>query len=374
MKNIAVFYGGKSVEHDISVITAMQAMVNLGNNYNVYPVYIKPDGTFITADNLMSAETYLDFANNVKNSRVVSFLLGLPCMQILKNGRVKKQINIDCALLCNHGHGGEDGSLQGLLELCEIPYTSCSVPSSAITMDKHLTKVLLEQAHIDTPAYVHFNRCEYEANKQRFLKEIIKRLNFPCIIKPAKLGSSVGISICENDDMLEEEITSAFMYDDKILVENFVSNAREFCCAVFKIGNDNLISNVQEVKKNKIFTFEEKYLSRSERTTSKISKDLEKRIKEYSEQSYNVLECNGIVRVDFLYNEKQDQLYVNEVNSIPGSLAFNLFNTSFTDLLSTLIEETISKKKMQKEICYTFNSEAIEKYISMTDNMRCKCK
>ena len=372
MKNIAVFYGGKSVEHDISVITGLQAMKNLSKTYNVIPIYIKSDGTFMTGKNLIESQTYLDFDNKVLKSRNISFVLGKPQIMVLKNDKVKKIIDIDCALLCNHGHGGEDGSLQGLCELCNMPYTSCSVASSVLCMDKCLTKLVLKSEKIPTPIYEYFDISEYKTQKIEILKSIKDNIGFPCIIKPATLGSSVGINICEDESSIEKFVQQAFVYDNKVLVEKYIEKAREFCCAVLKIDNKMFASNIQEIKKGKIYTFQDKYIYQKEREQNELSKSIEEKIKKFAKLSYKSLECDGVARIDFLYDEKQNKLYVNEINSIPGSLAFHLFSSSFNDLLNTLINEAISRNESKKEICYQFSSEAIEKFISMTDHLKYK--
>ena len=372
MTNVAIFFGGKSVEHDISIITALQVMRNIDKEFNLIPIYIKPDGTFVTAKNLNISETFLNYNSNVKKENEVSFIFVKSLMMITKNKKIKKIIKIDCAVLCNHGHGGEDGSLQGLLELCEIPYSSCNVAASALCMDKNLTKIILTSAHINTPTHVYFNKCEYKTNKVNIINKISKKIAFPCIVKPASLGSSVGISICENIDKLEKSIEDAFLYDSNIVIEKYISNAREFCCAVMKIGDRLIPSNVEEINKNKIYTFQEKYLYKKEQISEIIEKELQKRIKKLAIKAYSVLNCDGIVRVDFLFNNKNNKLYVNEVNSIPGSLAFNLFGTSFKDLIKSLIIESIVRYKNKEKICYKFSSEAIEKFISMTNHLKYK--
>ena len=369
MKNIAVFFGGKSVEHDISVISAMQAIKGL-KNYKIIPIYIKPDGKFCTGDNLCDAKTYLNFSRFAKNVKEVSFEFGSSLLLIIKNKKIKDKIKIDCALLCNHGHGGEDGTLQGLLELAVIPYSSCSLASSAICMDKVLTKIMLKANKIKSPAYVHFNIGEYKAKKREILNKICEALAFPCIIKPSSLGSSVGISICEDETNLEKAISEAFNYDEKIIIEKYITNAREFCCAVMKTGEKVLASNVQEIKKSKIYTFSEKYLTAHDDKESTISQTLDKQIKVLAVKTYNILECDGVVRVDFLYGDKT--LYVNEVNSIPGSLAFNLFKLPIADLLNNLIDEGIAKYQKKKDIVYTFSSQAIKAFIDMADHLKYK--
>lgn len=371
MKEIAVIFGGKSVEHDISVITALQTMKSICG-YKVLPIYIKPDGQFVTAQNLTKPQTYLNYAKNVKKEREVIF--DKSYANIVKNKKIVQKIKIDCALLCTHGHGGEDGALQGMLEMCDIPYSSCKVASSAMCMDKTLTKALLQANHIKSPAYVHFDICQYKAKKIDILKEIKDKIKLPCIIKPANGGSSVGISICEDITKIESCIDEAFLYDDKIIVEKYIEKAHEFCCGVVKIASNIITSNVNEVKKGKIYTFTEKYLSAKEQEKKKIDTPTINKVKRLAEKTYKALDCDGVVRVDFLYDQKDNILYVNELNTIPGSLAFNLFPFPFADLMKGIIEEAISYHNSKGKLVYSFSSEAIEKYIDMTDHLKYKMR
>lgn len=374
MKTIAVIFGGKSVEHDISVITAMQAMARFPKGYQMLPIYITSQGNFVVADNLNDAKIYLNFAKNVKNCRNVSIDFENHGVFVWKKNKIKKRIKVDCALLCNHGHGGEDGTLQGMLELAGIAYTSSTLSSSAMTMDKSLTKIMLGNFYIKTLPYVHFDRCEYHQNKLKILQTIKKKLAFPCIIKPANLGSSVGISICECEAKLDKQIEDAFAFDERILVERYLSDAEEYSCACVKINDKILPSKVNKVKKSKIYTFEEKYIKEREIGKCEISKELNEQIKKLAVKAYKALRCDGVVRIDFLLDKKKKTLFVNEINSIPGSLSFNMFDSSFEDLLSVLIEEGIEKNGKTKNVIYQFSSSAIEKYISLSCKKGLKAK
>lgn len=374
MKTVAVIFGGKSVEHDISVITAMQAMARFPKGYQMLPIYITSQGNFVVADNLNDAKIYLNFAKNVKNCRNVSIDFENHGVFVWKKNKIKKRIKVDCALLCNHGHGGEDGTLQGMLELAGIAYTSSTLSSSAMTMDKSLTKIMLGNFHIKTLPYVQFDRCEYHQNKLKILQIIKKKLAFPCIIKPANLGSSVGISICECEAKLDKQIEDAFAFDERILVERYLSDAEEYSCACVKINDKILPSKVNKVKKSKIYTFEEKYIKEREIGKCEISKELNEQIKKLAVKAYKALRCDGVVRIDFLLDKKKKTLFVNEINSIPGSLSFNMFDSSFEDLLSVLIEEGIEKNGKTKNVIYQFSSSAIEKYISLSCKKGLKAK
>lgn len=368
MKKIAVIYGGESVEHDISIITALQAMKNI-KGYEFVPLYIKPNGEIVSADNLNDGKIYLNYDKLVKNEKKAFFLPSSGEIYFCKKSKIKEKFKPYCALLCNHGHGGEDGLLQGLLEMCKIPYSSSSVASSALTMDKVFTKIILEKFHITTPAYVHFDKFKYKHSYDEILKEVEVKVGFPCIIKPSSGGSSVGISICENALMFNQLTRNALEFDDKILVEKYIENAKEFSCGVVKSGNKLFSSKIWQVKKGKMFTFEEKYIQNEKEEHDEIGKKLEEKIKNLACSCYEVLEEAGVVRVDFLLDEKDGKLYVGEVNSIPGSLAFNLFKFPFSDLICCLVEEGVERMKGKGQINYSFSSTAIKNYLELGDKI-----
>ena len=365
MKDVlAVIFGGKSVEHDISIITAMQVLKNLSPSYNTLPVYIHPDGKWYIGDNLDRAETFLNFEKNVIKKKQVTPVLGKPYLVVESGGKYKKHIKVDCALLCTHGRNGEDGTLQGVLDLCFIPYTSCSTLSSAICMDKAIAKRIMRSYKIASPKFVDFYASEYRKNKFQILNKVNVELSFPLIIKPASLGSSVGISICENVDTLPSSIENAIVYDGKIIIEEFISGAKEYCVAVTKINGNYLTSNVQEVHKGDIYTFEDKYLNKKEHLVANITPAFENKLKKLAKLVYRALECDGIVRIDFLADQ-DDKIFVNELNTIPGSLAFNLFDSPFRDLLDIIILEAKDKFEVREKEVYKFNSKAIENYVKI---------
>lgn len=363
---IAVLFGGKSVEHDISIITGLQVLKNLSKQYSVLPIYIQPNGQWCIAENLDRADTYLHFDKNVKKLRVVTPVLGKPYITIENGGKFKKQIHVYCALLCTHGKNGEDGTLQGVLSMCHIPYTSCGVMSSALCMDKAIAKRLLKSYKIETPAFIDFTAGHYKKSKFQVLEQIESKLPMPVIIKPANLGSSVGIRICTSVENLENCIENALVYDNKVIVETFVQQAREFACAVMKVNGNLICSEIDEAEKEEIFTFENKYIDKKTGKKPKLSATFENKIKKLAMQSYAALDCDGIVRVDFLYDTKNEKLYVNELNTIPGSLAFNLFKVPFRDLLDATILEAVSRQEDSEKFVYEFNSHAIETFMKLS--------
>lgn len=359
-ENIAVIFGGKSVEHDISVITGLQTLSNLSTKYNVVPIYIEPNGQACIADNLSEPEIYLDFERKVVKKKSVAFVPGSNVLIV--DGKFKRHIKVNCAVLCTHGRNGEDGSLQGLLEMCQIPYTSPGVLSSAVCMDKVSTKLFMQARDIPTPNFMHFYAHEFERSQTDIIEQVEEKLGYPVIIKPANLGSSVGISICKNNFEMIFAINNALLFDDKVIVEEYIPRAEEYCCAAFRMGKELMVSDVVKVQKSDMFTFEDKYLTEKSANNEEISPELIEEIKLLTLKTYSALECDGVVRVDFLRGES---LFVNEVNTIPGSLAFNLFHFPFRELLDSLISEAIERSKAKARHVYEFSSDAFTQFVKL---------
>lgn len=365
MKNILVIFGGKSVEHDISIITAMQVLKNLPKGYNFLPIYIDRDGHWWMADNLDKPQTFLNFSQNAIHRRACTLICGENMLCEVKKGKFKNPRFVDGALLCCHGGDGEGGALQGLLKMCKIPFTSPDFKSSVVCMDKVLTKLALRQNNIKVVDFVSFVYQDFANNKNYYISKIEKELGYPLIVKPARLGSSVGVHICSDRAQLLSNIDFAKEYDSKILVEKYIISSKEFACACMQVNGKIICSQVHEIKKGKIYSFKEKYLSSSQ-DNKKINKTTQDNIKKLTIATYKYLECDGLVRVDFLYSPSSKTMYVCEVNTIPGSLSCNLFGgVAFHDLISNLIEECSQNAKRQDELIYNFNSDAIKRYIEI---------
>lgn len=349
MKKIIVLFGGKSVEHDISIITALQAMNAIKNDAEILPIYITGDGEFVTAKNLLDVNIYSNFNKLAKSKKKIGFEFGKGV--VLIRGRIAtKKFIPDAALVCNHGANGEDGMISALMELADIPYTCPSVESSSVCMDKEITKIILASHDIPVTDFV----CDRELK----LPDVAKRLGFPIIVKPARCGSSVGITKCKNLEELKISTEIAKNYDKKLIFEQFIENGREFNCACLCKNGQFLTSKVCEVKGQGLYSFEEKYLTETPSTTFKVEKDLKKMIEKLTVQTCKTLECDGVVRVDFLMNS-EGKLYVNEVNTIPGSLAFYLFS-NMKEIVFELIDAAIIKHDRQKEISFSHNSHALQ--------------
>ena len=363
MKNLLVFFGGKSAEHDISLITANLALNAVDEEkYKVYPIFIDKENHWFLAKN---------FKNNINKNfdKTEIFLkMGESCIFKKSAFGLKKIASADCALLCNHGLNGEDGTLQSVLELCDIPYTSTNVITSAICMDKVVMKFLLEKFEFNVVPYTYFLRKDFEKNKKEIFEKIEAKLGFPVIIKPANLGSSIGISKANNQTELEKSIETALCFDNKILVEKALTDFKEINCACLKDGQNVIISSLEEpISYEDILTFDPKYLSGNKKSLkriypAKISEEIKKEIQQTSKEIFENFELSGVVRIDFMISNYI--VYVNEINTIPGSLAYYLFekeNLSFGDVLEKLIASSVQKHDEKKHITYAYKSDVLTK-------------
>ena len=363
MKNVVLLFGGKSCEHDISIITGMQALNELKKtNLNILPVYITKNNKWKLVQGLNTPQEFLNF--NEKNFKDVFLVPGSKNLYQKSTFGIKAICEVNASIIACHGLNGEDGTVQGLFELCDIPYSSCSVCSSALSLDKIFMKQILEVNNFPITKYVYFSVKDFIYNQKKILSGIKKELEFPLIVKPANLGSSIGIKKCLNLSELEHAITIAQNYDSRILVEEVVPHLREFNCAVLGYQADITVSSVEEVTSWKEFLdFKEKYIKKSKtakKQKRKIPQEIQYEIKRISKAIFKCFSCSGVIRIDFLYNEKTDELFVNEINSIPGALASYCFkNLSFVDLLEKLIYFAEEKQKTKERTKFVYESAVL---------------
>ena len=356
-ENVLVVFGGKSVEHDISIITALQIMRFVGKDKNVIPLYIQRSGEWCVGDNFDKVDTFVDFEKNAKGKKEAYVKMGKPYL-FVKTPLGNKKIKIHTALMCLHGGAGESGGVAALFEMAGIPFTSSSHTSSAVAMDKIFTKQILSCEEVKNVPFTYFSKKEFLENKNKVFAKV-KGLGFPVIIKPANLGSSVAIEVVKKKEELEEAINVALEFDDRVLVEKFLEGAEEYNCACFEFDKNVKCSKVVKVDKGEIFSFEEKYLENSTQKPQKTSKNIENQIKKLTKKIYSILDCAGIVRIDFLVVE--DKIFVNEVNSIPGSLSINMFGgISKRELIEKLLAMAKEKFEQKKCLTYHFDSKAIQ--------------
>ncbi|ABR30353.1 D-alanine--D-alanine ligase [Thermosipho melanesiensis] len=353
MLNIGIFFGSKSVEHEISIITAQQVLSSIDRKkYNVIPIYISKSGEWFTGKVLEDLETFKDFDKLEKKAKKIDSFSVKNNKLLLKYG-LKKQ-TIDFCFLVFHGTNGEDGTFQGMCEIFGIPYSGCNHFSSAFTMDKVVTKLLLKEKEISVVDFEYTTEINEE-----FFKRCEKNLGYPMIVKPARLGSSIGVSKVVDRKNFEEAVKNVLLFDNKVLVEKWI-NAREINCAV--MGYKNIfVSELEEInKKNDFFNFEEKYFKKGKKFSNhiipaRIDENLKNKIKEIAKDTFKILECSGNVRIDFLI---ADKIYVNEINTIPGALSFYIWQKSgftFSQIIDNMINMGLERFKDKKIVSIDTN-------------------
>ena len=379
---LGVAFGGETVEHEVSIISALQAIQNLNKDkYDIIPLYISKDRTWYTGEKLKSIDTYKDFENNKKYVIPIS-LYKKDNKFYLQNtsGFIRKDItDIDIVLPIVHGNNVEDGSLAGYLDTIGIPYVGPHVLGAALGQDKVTMKQVMKTESIPVVDFTWFFDSEYIDNKETILKKI-KKLGYPVVVKPATLGSSVGITFVKNDKTIEESIEEAINYDTKIIVEKAVENLVEVNASVLGNYEYQKVSPLEEVMGlDEILSYSDKYLSNSKTkgTASKgmastnriiparISKKLTEDIQETSKKVFKLLNLSGVCRIDYLIDKKTDKFYVNEPNTIPGSLSFYLWKEAqieYKDLLDEMISIAIKEYKNKSKKTMSFESNILSNF------------
>lgn len=421
-KNIAIIFGGKSTEHEISILSAMQAIENLNKDrYDIIPIYITKDSKWYFSKRLSNLSSYKNFST--KGLTEVTILPNDTYLYAKKFGRYKKLKNIDCAFIIMHGMNGEDGTIQGLMELANIPYTSCGVLASSVGINKLAQKIYFQGLDIPIIPYISISKSQFESNKR--IIDIDKSF-FPVVVKPNCLGSSIGISFCKNKTQLKVAIKNAFNFDDIVVIEKAVKKLKEINISAIGDCEDVMLSETEQPLHNhEILTFQDKYLggnksgkvgakitsnlekveknvSKSEKNLNitlkndKLAKDMSKvcmtanmckqgtksvgmqnisriipaqiddcvkeLVEKYTKKIFKFLECKGVIRIDFMYDEKLKKLYVNEINTIPGSLAFYLWEykgLTFETELDKMIDIALKNNERKNLLTTTFEQKVI---------------
>ena len=379
---LGAIFGGESVEHEVSIISAIQAMNKLDQEkYEIIPIYITKDREWYTGDMLRDIEVYQDLSLIKKyGSNVVLYYKN--GSYVLQKKSFPKTIvkELDIAFPIVHGTNVEDGVLQGYLQTIGIPYVGSNVYASVAGQDKTIMKDIWTSADIPMTDYTWFYDVDYKRDSEEVLKKIAK-LKYPLIVKPATTGSSVGISLCENEEKLLEGIDEAIQYDNKIVVEEVVKNLKEVNIAVMGNYEHQKVSEIEEVlSANKFLTYEDKYIgdgkgklkggklptkgsskgmaSTNRKLPADLDEKLRKEVEEIAVKAFKALGSSGNARIDFLIDEKARKVYINEINSIPGSLAFYLWDAkdiNFSQVLDDMIN--IGIKDYKKRIGKTHSFE-----------------
>lgn len=371
---VGFIYGGISTEHEISIISALQAINNMNlDKYDVVPIYLSKNGVFYTGKYLLNIDNYKDLSLISKKCKEVSIIKKNNDFALLSvNFPHKVLTNIDIFFPVVHGYNVEDGSIAGFLETIGAPYAESDLYASLIGQDKVIQKMVFKENGINIVPYTYFYENEYLDNEEEIISKI-NELSFPVIVKPARLGSSVGINIAADEVSLKEAINEALKYDEKIIVEKVIENLKELNCSV--LGDKDLYkpSLIEEVSaKENILSYEDKYISggkskgmasASRKIPADISKRLTKEIENMSVKACKALSTSGIVRIDYLYDTKNEKVYLNEINIIPGSLSFYLWkDTKYKDLLASIIELGIKKYKNKSRKQTSFETNVLQNF------------
>jgi D-alanine-D-alanine ligase len=390
METIAVLFGGRSVEHEVSVITAVQVMENLDKRkFTPLPIYIAKDGKWYSSPEFTNIDAFKKdrLSTTLQSAEVVHWdpVLG-NVVKLEKQAPEEKrgwfsrpkgpevrEVRVDAAIPALHGTYGEDGSVQGFLELTGVPYTSAGVLGSAVGMDKILMKSVFKAAGIPIVEYDWLTRKEWETNPDAVVARLTGKLRYPMFVKPCNLGSSVGISRAENEAELRNAIEVAKHYDARIIVEEAVERAVEINVSVLGDEYEARASLCERpVSWEKFLTYDDKYIrgnfnksaGSAREIPAKLPDGMTEHIQELAIRAFQAVRAKGVVRVDFLVSEDQ-RVFVNEINTIPGSFAFYLWEPTgllFQDLLTELIDIAKRTASEKASNVTTYDTELIEKF------------
>ncbi len=377
---VAVIFGGRSVEHEIAIISAVQAMGNINKEkYNVIPVYISKKGVFYTDERFFSIEIFKTPEIIEKTSAKIVFVPDNNKVNIefLGGGLFKKKpITVDVAFPIVHGTNCEDGTLQGYLEALGLPYVGCDVMSSALGMDKVLFKNVLNDNKIPVLPGVYFSSREWALQKSQTIEKIENKLQYPLIVKPSNLGSSIGISKVADQSELITAVDLACTFAGNILIEHAIENLREINCSVLGDRSDCKPSTLEEpVMHDKILSFDDKYRANASKSGSKgmaslsrklpadLSPEKTAEIQKIAVDTFKCIGASGVVRIDFLMDyDDNDKVYVNEINTIPGSLSFYLWEATdlkYPELIDKLISLAFKRQRDRENLMFTIDTNIL---------------
>lgn len=380
---VGVVFGGKSVEHEVSIISGLQAINNLDTEkYEIIPIYLSKENKMYVGPLVKDVKNYRDIKSVINNSQRIIMANNDEKVDLIKYPMKKFGNNIydsvDVIFPIVHGTNVEDGTLQGFLKILDIPYVGCNTLSSAVGMDKYVMKTILKDNNIPVLDCIRINDFEYIDDDKNVINTILEKFTFPVIVKPINLGSSVGIKVARNEEELIEAVEYAFNFAKQILVEKAITNLKEINCSVLGNIKDCKASECEEpISSGEILSYEDKYTSNRGKSGSKgmssldrklpaeIDEKTKKTIQEYAVKTFKALNCNGVVRIDFMIDLDTNDIYVNEINTIPGSLAFYLWEATgikYKEMLSRLIELSLIRQREENNLSFSYDTNILEGY------------
>lgn len=381
---VGVFFGGQSVEHEVSIISGIQAVYAFNREkYDIIPIYITKNNEMYIGENIGEIEAYKDIPSLLKRSQKIILVNENKKLNLVRYPMKKFGNNIinsiDVAFPIVHGTNTEDGTLQGYFRTLCIPYVGPDVTSSAIGMDKYVMKTVLKDNGIPVLDCICLDVKKYHANPNDILEHVEERIGYPVIVKPINLGSSVGIKVAKDRAELEDAFEYAFQFANKLLVERAIVKLREINCSVLGDYEEAKASECEEpVGSDEILSYEDKYLSGngssktdngskgmtslSRKLPAPLSPEKREEIRALAVKTFQTLNCNGVSRIDFMIDTETDQLYVNEINTIPGSLAFYLWEpigVTYDVLLDQMVTLALKRERELSEISYSFDTNIL---------------
>ena len=372
---IAVAFGGRSVEHEISVLSAQQVMAALDEErYEILPLYIAKDGRMFCEEELRELETFQHIEEFIADHTSVALIRRDAHTYLIPSRRklFARDKEVDLVFPVLHGTNGEDGTFQGYLKTIGIPYVGCSVLAGAIGQDKVIMKQVLQDSGLSVVPW--FFWTLHQPMEQSFFKKA-QRLGYPLIIKPANLGSSVGIAVAHNDVELHKSMIEAFQYDHKVVIEKVIEPLREINASVLGDEDGCRCSTLEEVvKQDEILSYDNKYsgqgkskgmLSTSRKLPAELSDEQAEEVRTMAMDAFRALNAAGVVRIDFLMHADSSALYVNEINTIPGSLSFYLWEKeglSFPALLDELISLALQRVRREQKLIFSYDTNILRDY------------
>ncbi|RKI81058.1 D-alanine--D-alanine ligase [bacterium 0.1xD8-71] len=377
---VGVFFGGKSVEHEVSVISGLQAYNAFDRDkYEPIAIYITKDNELYTGEAVSDIGNYKNIPELLKKSTRVFFMCEQGKVELIQYPAKKfgnsVVAQIDVAFPVVHGANVEDGCLQGFLRHYNIPFAGCDVMASAVTMDKYVMKTVLKDNDIPVLDCVTLHVREYQTDEIAALHKVENRIAYPVIVKPVNLGSSVGIKVAKDKEQLHEALEYAFTFGAKVLVERAIMNLREINCAVLGDYEEAEASECEEpISSDEILSYEDKYVAGSKsgsegmRTARRelpanLTPERREEIRQMAVKTFQVLNCNGVSRIDFMIDQDTDKVYVNEINPIPGSLAFYLWEAlgkPYAELLDDMVKLALKREREEKSMMTSFDSNILQ--------------
>lgn len=367
---VGVFFGGRSTEHEISVISANQA-INAFNpdKYEIVPIYISKEGRWYTGPSLLTLSNYRNIPDLISHSQEVYMrpVYGDFNLYAVKKPLFGKDIvkTLDVAVPVLHGTNVEDGKFEGVLETIGIPYAGCDTLASANGMDKITMKMILRSEGIPVVDYTWFTDRAWSARRDEIVGEIESRLGYPVIVKPADLGSSIGIGTAHDRDALIQRINDAARFSRRIIVEHMVEAIREINCSVLGDADEFETSVLEEpIKADEILSYGDKYMgggmhAAQKRIPAQLPDDIAAECRRLAGETFRVLSCHGVSRVDLIIDEAKSKIYVNEINTIPGSLSYYLWEAAgltFEQLMDRLVRLALKRRRDTQSKTLTFDS------------------